>query len=385
MKTAAAIRPFTIDVPQADLDDLERRLSATRWPQALVDDWSDGTDLHYLRELIEYWRDGYDWRKQEAALNGYPQFFASIDGRDVHFVHVRSKNSGSLPLIVSHGWPGSFIEMLDLIPRLTEPERFGGDPADSFDVVVPSLPGYGFSERPSRPGTTPKQIAATWAELMSALGYERFGAQGGDWGSGISTHLGIDAPERVVGVHLNFVMQAFLPAAAVVVADAHPEETAYFEIVKRWFEAEGGYSHLQATKPQTLAYGLTDSPAGLAAYILEKFRTWSDCAGNVESVFSKDTLLTNIAIYWFTRTIGSSMHLYWERRRAPSSPPEARPAVPFALAAFPKELSTPPRRLLERVFRMDRYTQMQRGGHFAALEQPEALANDVAAFFRNLR
>jgi pimeloyl-ACP methyl ester carboxylesterase len=275
--------------------------------------------------------------------------------------------------------------LLDVISRLTDPERFGGDAGDAFDVVVPSLPGYGFSSAPTRPGTGPKRIAELWVELMSALGYYRFAAQGGDWGAAVSTHLGIDWADRLIGVHLNFMMRAFLPSRRSVEADIHPEEVAYYDSIDRWTADEGGYAHLQGTKPQTLAYALTDSPAGLAAYILEKFRTWSDCGGDVESVFSKDTLLTNIAIYWFAQTIGPSMHLYWERQRAPSRAPESKPDVPFALAAFPKELSTPPWRLMERVFRVDRYTTMSRGGHFAALEQPAALAEDVAAFFRPLR
>ncbi len=351
----------------------------------MVQDWSDGTDLTYLRELITYWRDAFDWRAQEARLNAFPQFLVSVGGYDVHVVHVRGNGPSPLPLILSHGWPGSFVEMLDLVPRLTDPQRFGGDPRDAFDVVVPSLPGYGFSERPAVPGTTPLRIANMWADLMTALGYDRFGAQGGDWGSAISTYLGVEHPERVVGVHLNFVMRAFLPARGALGVTEHAEETAYFESVERWYAAEGGYAHLQATKPQTLAYALMDSPAGLAAYIVEKFRTWSDCEGSVERVFSKETLLTNVAIYWFTRTIGSSMHLYWERQRAPIRMPSAPPPVPFALAAFPKELTTPPRRLLERVFQVERYTPMPRGGHFAALEQPERLAADITAFFGPLR
>jgi len=370
MTSSAVLRPFQVDVPQADIDDLTLRLANTRWPDAIVRDWSDGTDLGYLRELIGYWRTGFDWRAQEARLNAFPQFVVAVAGREIHLVHVRGKGAKPFPLVVSHGWPGSFVEMLDLVPRLTDPVRFGGDPNDAFDVVVPSLPGYGFSERPALPGTTPARIADVWAQLMGALGYDRFGAQGGDWGSAISTHLGIAHSERVAGVHLNYVMRGFLPARAKLGANETPAETAYFESVDRWYAAEGGYSHLQATKPQTLAYALMDSPVGLAAYIVEKFRTWSDCGGDLESVFSKDTLLTNVAIYWFTRTIGTSMHLYWERQRAPLQAPAQRPRVPFALAAFPKELTTPPRGLLERSFRVDRYTPMPCGGHFAAFFRP---------------
>jgi len=385
MVTSAAVRPFRIEIAQSQLDDLRARLSHTRLPNAIVHDWSDGTDTAYLRELLAYWRDTFDWRAQEARLNAFPHFKVRVSERDVHVLHARGSGVAPLPLILSHGWPGSFAEMLDLVPRLTNPERFGGDPRDAFDVVVPSLPGYGFSERPTAPGTTAAVIADVWAELMTTLGYERFGAQGGDWGSAISTHLGIQHAERVAGVHLNYVFRAFLPSRRSLGANADPDETAYFDGTDRWYAAEGGYSHLQATKPQTLAYALGDSPAGLAAYIVEKFRTWSDCGGNVESVFSKDTLLTNVAIYWFTQTIGSSMHLYWERERATMRPPSVPPPVPFALAAFPHELSTPPRRLVERVFRVERYTPMPRGGHFAALEQPELLASDIATFFRPLR
>jgi pimeloyl-ACP methyl ester carboxylesterase len=385
MTAAASIAPFTIHVPESDLVDLKRRLAATRWPSALIGDWSDGTDLTYLRELVTYWRDEFDWRAQEARLNAFPQFVVHLGERSVHFVHVRGNGPNPMPLIVTHGWPGSFVEMLELIPRLTDPARFGGDAADAFDVVVPSLPGYGFSSQPSQPGTTPAAIARTWADLMRALGYERFGAQGGDWGSGVSSHLGIDHPERTIGVHLNYVMRGFLPSRRDLGASILPEETAYADHVDRWTVTEGGYSHLQATKPQTLAYALNDSPAGLAAYIVEKFRTWSDCNGAIESVFSKDTLLTNVAVYWFTQTIGSSMHLYWERQRAPSYAPNVKPPVPFGLAVFPKELATPPRSLVERIFRLDRYTVFERGGHFAALEAPEVLARDIAEFFQPLR
>ena len=380
-----SVTPFEIRIPQGDLDDLARRLDRTRWPQALVHDWSDGTDLAYLRDLLTYWRERFDWRAQEAALNALPHFLVRAGGTDVHVLHVRGRGPAPLPLIVSHGWPGSFVEMLELVPRLTDPARFGGDPRDAFDVVVPSLPGYGFSAGPAAVGTTPQRIAALWTEVMTALGYERFGAQGGDWGSAVSTHLGIDYPKRVAGVHLNFVMRGFLPPRTLADAAYDDDELAYFERVERWSAAEGGYAHLQGTKPQTLAYGLTDSPAGLAAYLVEKFRAWTDCDGDLERSVSRDRLLTNIATYWFTKTIGSSMHLYWERSRAPMRPPEARPAVPFALAAFPKELTTPPRRLVERVFRLERYTTMPRGGHFAALEEPALLADDIAAFFRHLR
>ena len=378
-------RPFAIRIPDADLADLRQRLSQTRWPEALVGDWSDGTDLAFLRDLIGYWRETFDWRAAEARLNAFPQFLVPVGGQSVHVLHVRGNGPAPLPLVVSHGWPGSVAEMLDLIPRLTDPGRFGGDPRDAFDVVVPSLPGFGFSDRPTAPGTTPLRIAQMWADIMTQLGYRRFGAHGGDWGSAISTYLGITEPQRTIGVHVTFVMRGFVPPLDVIGSTAEPDELEYFDRIDRWYASEAGYSHLQATKPQTLAYGLMDSPAGLAAYIVEKFRTWSDCGGSIERVFSHDTLLTNIAIYWFTRTIGSSMHLYWERQRAPIEAPRAPLPVPFALAAFPKEIPLPPRRLLERVFKIERYTPMPRGGHFPALEQPDMLAADIAAFFRPLR
>jgi pimeloyl-ACP methyl ester carboxylesterase len=384
--SAATVRPFTSAIPDADIAELRERLQRTRWPSAQVSDWSDGTDLGYLRGLCDHWASGFDWRKQEARLNAFPQVRVRLGEHEIHALHVEGKGPAPMPLVLTHGWPGSVFEMLDILPRLTDPASFGGDPRDAFDVVVPSLPGYGFSSAPTKPGTSPSAIAALWIDLMSALGYQRFAAQGGDWGGIVSTCLGIEHPDRLIGVHLNFLGRVFLPSRASLGAAATAEETGYFDASDRWLKEEAGYSHLHETKPQTVAYALNDSPAGLAAYITEKFRSWSDCGGDLERAISRDVLLANVSLYWFTRSIGSSVHLYWERQRAKMRPPAQPPTTPFAVARFPGELGgAVPRSLVERVLRVEHWTDMPRGGHFAALEQPELLASDVAAFFRALR
>jgi pimeloyl-ACP methyl ester carboxylesterase len=374
------VEPFTVAIPQASLEDLRLRLERTRWPDGGAGAWQDGTDLAYLEDVVAYWRDVYDWRRAEARLNAIPAVRVRCGELRIHALHVRGTGPNPLPLVLTHGWPGSIVEMLAIIPLLTDPGAHGGDPADAFHVVVPSLPGYGFSDRPTSGGIELRAIARMWLELMSALGYERFGAQGGDWGAGVSTQLALTAPERIAGVHLNFLMRAFLPGPET--PDLSEEELAFYRSLKHFAATEGAYAALHGTKPQSVAYGLNDSPAGLAAWILEKFRTWSDCGGDVECVFSRDDLLTNISIYWHTQTIGSSIRLYRERALAPPEPPPARPNVPFGFAAFPKELWRVPRSLIERSFRLDRYSMMPRGGHFAAMEQPELLADEIRAFFR---
>ncbi len=386
MAVSQCIEAFRSEISEEQLTDVRERLRRTRWPDSTGSGWEDGTDLAYLRELVDYWIERFDWRAQEARLNAFPQFRVQLDGFGIHVIHVRGKGPAPLPLILTHGWPGSVFEMLNIVPRLTDPERYGGRPEDAFDLVVPSLPGYGFSDRPRSPGMNPHTIADLWADLMSALGYERFGAQGGDWGAGVSTQLAIAHPQRLIGVHLNYMMRSFLTGPSFEPDGLDPAERAYFAHVERWTASEGGYAHIQGTKPQTVAYALNDSPAGLAGWIVEKFRTWSDCEGDLESVFSKDELLANVALYWFTQTIGSSMRLYRERQLKPPQPAEGgRPPTPFGFAAFPKELATPPRTLIERAFALQRYTTMPRGGHFAALEEPELLAGEIAAFFRPLR
>ena len=378
---------FAIRISDAVLADLARRIDTTRWPDELENaGWEYGSNLAYMRSLAEYWRHSYDWRREEAILNRLPQFRLAIDGFHIYFVHVRGKGPAPLPLIVTHGWPGSFVEMLKLIPLLTDPTAHGGSADDAFDVIVPSLPGYGFSDRPGERGMDPKKIATLWVRLMEELGYKRFGAQGGDWGSIISIALGLDHAKRMIGIHLNYIAGRFLLGGTM---NAQPDDkiaSAYLEQLRGWWDAEGGYSHEQTTKPQTLGYGLNDSPVGLAAWIIEKFRTWSDCAGDVESVFTRDQLLTNIMLYWVTQTAPSSARLYYESRQRPLSLSRSnRVEPPVAVAVFPKEIAMPPRALAERGLNIARWTEMPKGGHFAAMEQPELLAKDLREFFRPLR
>ncbi len=376
------IQPFTIAVADDVLADLRRRLAATRWPDE-VDDagWDYGANLAYLKGLVAYWRDGFDWRAQEATLNQYAQYRADIDGVGVHFVHERGRGPHPLPLIITHGWPSSFAQMLKIVPLLTDPARYGGDPADAFDVVVPSLPGFGFSDRPRARGMNGQRIATLWERLMAdTLGYRRFAAAGGDLGSPVTRRLALAHPDLVVGMHLTDVGY---PTADR--PDFSAAERRYLDAVRDWSAHEGAYMMLQSTKPQTLAYGLTDSPVGLAAWIVEKFRAWSDCAGDVERRFSKDELLTTIMIYWVTETINSSVRLYYENRGIPPLAPEQRINVPAGVAIFPKDLALPPREWAERSLRVERWTEMPRGGHFAAMEEPALLVEDLRAFFRPLR
>lgn len=376
------VRPFTIRVADEVLADLRRRLAATRWPDAVEDaGWDYGTNEDYLKGLVAYWRDDFDWRAQEATLNHFAQYRADIDSVGVHFVHERGRGPHPLPLIITHGWPSSFAQMLKIVPLLTDPARYGGDPADAFDVVVPSLPGFGFSDRPRERGMNGERVAELWARLMvDALGYRRFAAAGGDIGSGITRRLALAHPELLVGIHLTDV--GYPVSDWPDLSDA---ERRYLDAVRDWSAREGAYMALQATKPQTLAYGLTDSPAGLAAWIVEKFRAWSDGDGDVERRFSKDDLLTTIMIYWATGTINSSVRLYYENRRIAPLTPEQRSDVPAGVAIFPKDLALPPREWAERSLRVERWTEMPRGGHFAAMEEPDLLVEDVRAFFRPLR
>jgi pimeloyl-ACP methyl ester carboxylesterase len=374
-------------VSDTALTDLRERLGRVHWPDRLDGiGWEQGTDGAYLESLVNYWRSDFDWRAQEAALNRFAHYRATIGDQRIHFVHERARSGGGLPLIITHGWPGSFAEMVKIIPMLTDPEAYGGDANDAFDVVAPSLPGYGFSSPPRRTGMNPFAIAELWAELMAGLGYDRFAAQGGDWGASVTTCLGFLFPNRVPGLHLNYIPGSFQPPDDPAGQDLTEEERAFLATRAAWVETEGAYGRIQATRPQSLAYALNDSPAGLAGWIIEKFRAWSDCAGDVEHAFTKDELLTNVSIYWFTQTIGSSMRLYWESRRRPLRfAPGERVRTPTAVAHFPKEIPLPPRSWVERVYDVRRWTEMPRGGHFAALEQPELLARDIRAFFRPLR
>jgi microsomal epoxide hydrolase len=334
---------------------------------------------------VEYWRGAFDWRAEEARLNAFPQYKVPLCGIDLHFLHVPGKGPAPCPLLLLHGWPGSVFEFLELIPRFTDPARFGGDPADAFTVVAPSLPGYGLSFKPGQPRFGVEEIADCVAELMhGALGYTSFAVQGGDWGAITASRLGYAHPEKLIGIHLNLLP---IRRDQQDVADPNPEEQAYLDQRATWLRDETGYQWIQGTKPQTLAFALSDSPAGLAAWIVEKFRTWSDCGGNVETVFTRDRLLANISFYWFTGAIGSSFWPYYAVRHRPWPVPDGRTVdVPTGYAQFPAEILRPPRSLAERTYTdIRRWTAMPRGGHFAALEQPEALANEVREFFRPLR
>jgi len=377
--------PFRVQVGEEVLADLRQRLGRVRWPdEAPGPAWGYGTGLAYMKELVAYWQERYDWRRHEAALNQFRQCTAPVAGITLHFIHEEGRGPRPLPLLLSHGWPGSVWEFHRIIPLLTDPARFGGDPADSFTVVAPSLPGYGFSFAPGQPRFGIVEIADAFASLMTeVLGYRRFAAQGGDWGGFVTSRLGAAYPERLAGIHVNL-----LAVKREVLRDSAPseEERAYFDELRRWLNEETGYQWIQGTRPQTLAYGLTDSPVGLAAWIIEKFRAWSDCGGDVERRFSKDVLLTNIMIYWITGAINSSFWPYYARFHQPWPIPDGqRIEVPTAYAAFPKEIVRPPRSLAERMYNIRRWTAMPAGGHFAALEEPEALAADIRAFFRDLR
>ena len=378
-------KPFQLSVPDDVLKDLRARLERVRWPDEAPDSgWQYGTSLAYMKELVAYWREGYDWRAQETRLNRWKQFKVDLGGIDLHFIHEPGMGPAPLPLLLSHGWPGSIVEFERLIPMLTDPARFGGDPADAFTVVAPSLPGYTLSFRPGQPRFGIVEIADLFARLMTdVLGYRRFAAQGGDWGAFITSVLGANHPDRLAGIHINLLA---VRRDQALPANPTEEEKAYLEEVSRWLREETGYMQIQGTKPQTLAYGLSDSPVGLAAWIIEKFRTWSDCDGDVERRFPRDTLLTNVMLYWVTGAIGSSFWPYYARQHGPWPITEKRPVkVPTAYASFPCEILHPPRAWAERVYNIQRWTVMEAGGHFAALEEPEALAADVRAFFRPLR
>jgi pimeloyl-ACP methyl ester carboxylesterase len=376
---------FTINVSDETLADLRWRLERTRWPDENPGGgWQYGTDLSYMKALVRYWLESYDWRVHEARLNRLRQFIAFVDGIELHFIHEPGVGPKPVPLLLSHGWPGSIVEFERLIPMLTDPARFGGDPADAFTVVAPSLPGYAFSFQPNQPRFNVARIAEVFSSLMTdVLGYPRFAAQGGDWGAYISAQLGAAHADRLLGVHVTLLSG---PREALPEAQTD-EERAYVAELQHWLHEEQAYGMIQGTRPQTLAYGLTDSPVGLAAWIVEKFRSWSDCSGDVERRFSKDVLLTNVMLYWVTGTINASFWPYWARRHEPWPISEQTPVrVPTAYASFPREILHPPRTWVARAYPdLRRWTMMKAGGHFAALEEPEALVRDVREFFRELR
>jgi pimeloyl-ACP methyl ester carboxylesterase len=383
-----AVRPFRVDVPQRAVDDLRERLHRTRWPEPeTIDDWSQGVPLGYLRELCAYWADRYDWRAFEARLNALPQYRTEIDGLGVHFLHVRSPHPQALPLVVTHGWPGSVVEYLEVVGPLVDPPAYGGDAADAFHVVCPSLPGYGFSDRPAGSGWGVRRIAAAWLELMSRLGYERFGAQCGDWGTSITTSMAQQAPQRLVGIHLNPPIAAPDPATFDDLTPAEQTALDALENSARW---ESGYSGQMGTRPQTVGYGLVDSPALLCAWIVEKFRAWTDGVGHLENVLTRDAMLDDVSVYWFTATGASSARLYWESiaevtewfTRGTTDTVD----VPTGCSIFPKEVPRPSRRWAARRYTDIRHWhELDRGGHFAAFEQPDLFVDEVRTFFRLVR
>ena len=379
------IRPFRIDIPQADLDDLRDRLARTRWPAALPGGgWSRGVPVRYLQELAEYWRTSYDWRVHEAALNEYPQFTTVIDGQNIHFLHVRSAEADAMPLVLVHGWPGSIVEFLDVIGPLTDPRSYGGDPADAFHLVIPSIPGFAFSGPTSDPGWDSRRIASAFAELMSRLGYGRYGTQGGDYGAFVAPDLGRVDADHVVGVHVNAATMGFVPWGDVddaTLAEFTDVEKARLERLRQFLSEGSGFSQIQATRPQTVGYGLTDSPAGQLAWIVEKFREWTHGGEVPEDVIDRDRMLTNVMLYWLTGTATSTANVYYESMHTGNWPTPT--TVPTGVAAFAEDVAI--RRYAEQGYTIVHWSDFDRGGHFAAMEVPDLLVGDVRTFFRTLR
>ncbi len=376
------VSPFRIEVPHAEIDDLRQRLRHTRWPDELPGvGWGYGIPLAYVKELADYWGTAYDWRENETRLNEFPQFTTTIDGQNIHFLQVRSPEPDALPLLITHGWPGSVVEFVKIIGPLVDPRAHGGVPNDAFDVVAPSIPGYGFSGPTREIGWDVTRIAAAFAQLMSRLGYQRYGAQGGDWGSAISRQLGLLHPDRVIGLHLNTLATppSGDPEEMKLLTD---REKGFLEAGQRFRQQGSGYFMIQSSRPQTLGYALTDSPVGQLAWMAEKFAEWSDG----ESAVDRDQLLTNVSVYWYTRTANSSARLYLEFGRSGSSWGKTEPStVPTGVAVFPREIAPPIRRFAERANNIVHWSEFDRGGHFAAMEQPELLVGDVRGFFRRFR
>ena len=372
--------PFTIDVAESELDDLRDRLRRTRWAEtATVRDWSQGVPLAYLQDLCRHWADKYDWQARQKRLNDFPQFRTEIDGLAIHFLHVRSPHPRAMPIVLTHGWPGSFVEFIEAIGPLTDPPAHGGDGADAFHVIIPSLPGYAFSEKPSATGWGVQKTARAWALLMSRLGYDRYVAQGGDWGSMVTTSIGIQDPEHVAGIHLNMVIGFPSPD------DGEPTELEQAALagVNDYLANDSGYSKQQSTRPQTLGYALVDSPAGQCAWIVEKFWSWSDTGGDPVGALGADRILDNVMLYWLPGTGASSARMYWESF---SNPPLDPVTVPMGASIFPKEIFRSSRRWASRQFQDIRYWgEPDVGGHFAAFEQPELFVDEIRACFRTVR
>jgi len=380
------ISPFKINIDAAVIDDLHQRLRNTRWPDEIGQDWQYGTDRQWLQSLCQYWLEQYDWRQQEAKLNQFEHFTAEFDDQSLHFIHARSPHAEALPLIMTHGWPGSIVEFSRILPMLTHPEKFGGTAADAFHVVCPSIPGYGFSTAPTRPGFDQKCVAEGHVRLMAELGYERYGAQGGDWGSAISSWTAVLAPEQVCGIHLTLVFAGYPKHLPDPFAGVTDRERRVLSERQKLMTDGTGYQAIQGSRPQTLGYGLHDSPSGLAAWISEKFYFWTDCHGQLENSVSRDELLTNIMLYWVTGTITSSTRLYYESNHVGNNLFEhGRIATPTGCTMFPAELYQPPRSWAEELYNIQHWTAQSAGGHFAALEQPELLATDIRTFFQKIR
>lgn len=377
----ALIRPFTVAIPDSEIDDLKQRLARTRWPdRETVPDWSQGVRLENTKSLINHWEHEYDWRRFESELNRLPQFLTEIDGLDIHFIHVKSKNPHAMPLILTHGWPGSIVEFLKLIGPLTDPVAYGGSVEDSFDVVIPSLPGFGFSEKPTESGWTVARIAAAWAELMKRLGYQKWVAHGGDWGSVVTTALGVMQPEGLLGIHLNsqYAFPAQLPDTL------SPEERDAVDTLDLYTGELGGSNHLQATKPETVGVALADSPAGQAAWIYEKFQSKTDNDGLAEDALDTDDMLDAISLYWFTNSAASSARIYWENYTGSLAGPKL--TLPVAVTVFPRDIPRLPRSWIEAAYsNLIHYGEADEGGHFAALEQPAILVDELRAGLRSLR
>ncbi|MFE9888861.1 epoxide hydrolase [Streptomyces scopuliridis] len=384
------IRPFHLDIPQSDLDDLRERLDRTRWPDELPGvGWSYGIPLDYLKELAQYWRHEYDWRAAEAELNAWPQFTTTIDGANIHFAHVLSPEPDATPLMMTHGWPGSIVEFAQVVGPLTDPRAYGGDPSDAFHLVLPSIPGFGLSGPTRETGWEFRRVAAAFAELMRRLGYERYGVQGGDWGAAISREIGRTRPDRVIGVHLNLLPNAAPtrePGADELDAlppDERERTLASWARVQEWTRDRQGYADIQSTRPQTLAYGLTDSPVGQLAWIAEKFKEWTDSRDRPEDAVDRDQMLTNVMLYWLTGTAGSSARIYYERAHSDYWGTRPEPSTaPTALADFPRDNFIPLRHIAGRTNTIVQWTEYDRGGHFPAMEQPDLLVDDVRRFFR---
>lgn len=376
------VTPFAIDIPDSQLEDLRTRLDRVRWPEAEpVDDWSQGIPLAYMKEIVDYWRTQYDWRKIESQLNGYPQFTTELDGVDIHFLHVRSPEPNAMPLILTHGWPGSILEFMKVIGPLTDPAAHGGDAADAFHLVCPALPGFGFSGKPKVTGWGVEKIATEWANLMARLGYERYVAQGGDWGSMVTTLVAVQDPDHCAAMHTNMPIATPDPATMDDLTELEQSALAGMKFYQDW---DSGYSKQQSTRPQTIGYGLVDSPAGQAAWIIEKFYQWMDCDGHPENILTRDELLDNVMMYWLTGTGASSARLYWESFGGASGLGDV--TVPAGISIFPKEIFRCSRRWAERRFKqIIHWNELSKGGHFAAAEQPALYLEEVRNCFRGVR